>query len=142
MLMPFTSDVIMLAIGFAVGYWLLTTAARYETRLNKIGETLAWVLIASTLFLTVCNLLFSLSSMNSKHYIPVNSPNGSGDGQTVINEREPQAPMGSGPGASPGPAAPPGPEGQPGGMQQPTSTGPVGGGHPIKNTGSGPFSSP
>lgn len=134
MFMPFTSDVIMLAVGFSVSYWLLMSAESYEDRLKRIGEILAWTLIVATAFFTVGNFLSAISIMSERHYTPVNGPNAP-SGQTIMNEGEiPQAPAGTA-----GPAAPPGPQGQPGGMQQQTSSEPVGGGHPIKSTGSGPF---
>lgn len=131
MLMPFTSDVIMLAVGFAVGYWLLMSAGRYESKMNKTGEMLGWILIASTVFFTVCNFLFAFSIMNEKQYTPVNGPNGP-VGQSVINEDEPDnaTSIPARPSAAPTPSAPP---------QQGVPSGPVGGGHPIKNEGSGPM---
>lgn len=128
--MPFTPDVIMLAIGFAVGYWLLMSAGKYEDKMKKTGEMLAWILIAATIFFTVCNFLFAFSIMNEKRYTPVNGPNGP-VGQSIINEDESEdATMPARPSAVPAPAAP---------TQQGQPNGPVGGGHPIKNEGSGPF---
>lgn len=126
MLMPFTSDVVMLTIGFAIGYWLLISADRYQGRLNQIGEILAWILIASTVFLTICNLLFAMFSMNPKQYTPINGPNSPGVGQPVINQGEPQ-----------GSTNPIIQQGQPQMQQEP-----VGEGKPVKNEDSGPFGTP
>lgn len=135
MLMPFTSEVVMLSLGLAAGYWLLISADKYQGRLNRIGEVLAWVLIASTVFFTVCNLLFALSSMNLKHYTPVNGPNSPGVGQTVINEGEFRPAR---PSATPEPANPT----QQGQQMQQTTEGTTGAGKPVTNQGKGPFGTP
>lgn len=125
MLMPFTSDVVMLAVGFAIGYWILMSADRYQGRLNRIGELLAWVLIGATVFLTICNFFFAVLAMNTKLYIPVNGPNSPGVGQSVINTGESQGPSTN-------------PIIQPGQPSEDTT----GEGKPVTKQGRGPFGTP
>lgn len=74
--MLFTFQIILLVIGFGVGYLLLIKANTQESHLKTTGETLGWVLIASTIFLAICNFFYSITILNNyagKQYCPVSS---------------------------------------------------------------------
>lgn len=53
--------IIFLAIGFGVGYWILTTANIQERHLEIAGIIMGWILIAMTLIIALIN---SYSSIN------------------------------------------------------------------------------
>jgi len=72
--MHFTSQIILLAIGFGVGYWILITANKHEGRLKIIGETLGWILIAMAILsaLFSCYYTMKLASGNYPEGCPIN----------------------------------------------------------------------
>ena len=68
-MMIFIHLIILLTIGFGVGYWLLITANKQEGRLKTLGESLGYTLIA----LVILSALFGfLSSMkiDDSDYMP------------------------------------------------------------------------
>lgn len=72
----FTSQVILLAVGFGIGYLLLIKANTHEAKLKTIGEALAWVLIAMTVLLAICNFFYSITAASDyagRKYCPVSS---------------------------------------------------------------------
>lgn len=73
----FTSQIVLLAVGFGVGYWLLIIANGQENRLKTIGEALGKGIIAATVLLIICNFFYSLMIINNyckKDYYPINGP--------------------------------------------------------------------
>lgn len=72
--MLFTFQIVLLAVGFFVGYWFLITASEQENHLKITGKILGWVMILLTIFLSICNFLYSLMLINdydSKSYSPI-----------------------------------------------------------------------
>lgn len=72
----FTSQIILLVIGFFVGYWFLVDAPKQDNRLRSIGEIFGWIIIAATAFLLICNFVLSMaiiSNYSSKAYCPLST---------------------------------------------------------------------
>lgn len=72
----FTFQIILLAIGFGVGYLFLINAKSQESNLKSVGEILGWVLIAATIVLAILNFAYSINIVNNstqKVYFPVES---------------------------------------------------------------------
>lgn len=63
--MLFTFQIILLVIGFGVGYLLLLKANTQEGHLKTTGETIGWTLIALTIFLAICNFFYSITMLNN-----------------------------------------------------------------------------
>ena len=68
-MMIFIHLVILLTIGFGVGYWLLITASKYEGRLKTIGEYLGFALIALVILSAVFGF-FSSMNIKDSDYMP------------------------------------------------------------------------
>jgi len=68
-MMIFIHLVILLTIGFGVGYWLLITASKYEGRLKTIGESLGFSLIVLVVLSAVFGF-FSSMSIKDSEYMP------------------------------------------------------------------------
>lgn len=62
--------IVLLALGFGAGYWILTTANVQERTLEIVGIILGWILIAMTLIIGILN---SYSSMNMMTYSSIKS---------------------------------------------------------------------
>ena len=60
---------ILLIIGFGVGYWLLVTASKNEGRLKTIGESLGFTLIALVILSAVFGF-FSSIKIDDSDYMP------------------------------------------------------------------------
>lgn len=74
--MLFTFQIILLVIGLGVGYLFLIKASTQDSRLKNIGEIIGWVLIATTIFLAICNFFYSIIILNTyigKEYYPIKS---------------------------------------------------------------------
>lgn len=61
----FIIQIMLLVIGFSVGYWFLITASKQEERLKIIGEILGWIIIVGTIFLLICNFFLSIMIVNN-----------------------------------------------------------------------------
>lgn len=75
--MLFASQIILLVIGFGIGYWLLITANEREGYLRVTGETLGWILIVATAILALANFTYAVTVANGLHrqeYCPINRP--------------------------------------------------------------------
>lgn len=68
-MMIFIHLIILLTIGFGVGYWLLITASKYEGRLKTIGESLGFALIALVILSAVFGF-FSSIKIDDSDYMP------------------------------------------------------------------------
>lgn len=68
-MMIFIHLLILLAIGFGVGYWLLITANKHEGRLKTIGESLGFTLIGLVILSAVFGF-FSSMKIDDSDYIP------------------------------------------------------------------------
>lgn len=60
----FTFQIILLAVGFGVGYWLLMTASEQEGTLKIIGQTLGGILIVMALILAIFSSYYSMKIAN------------------------------------------------------------------------------
>lgn len=56
----FAFQVILLGIGFGVGYWLLITANQHEGALKRIGQALGSILIGIALFFAIFGCCYSM----------------------------------------------------------------------------------
>lgn len=75
LILHFTSQIILLGVGFGVGYWLLITAKTHEDRLKIIGETLGFVLIGLSIILALFNFFYSMKMASldfQPQYYPIN----------------------------------------------------------------------
>lgn len=68
-MMIFIHLIILLTIGFGVGYWLLITASKHEGRLKTIGESLGFALITLVILSAVFGF-FSSMKINDSDYMP------------------------------------------------------------------------
>jgi len=68
-MMIFIHLIILLTIGFGVGYWLLITANTHEGRLKTIGEYLGFALIALVILSAVFGFFASMNIKDSE-YMP------------------------------------------------------------------------
>lgn len=69
----FTLQIILLALGFGVGYLFLINSKTQENNLKKLEETLGWALIGATIILEILNFYYSLTIVNDyvqKIYVP------------------------------------------------------------------------
>ena len=73
--MPFISVIIMLAIGFGVGYGLLVIANTKEGELKSVGKLLGWGLIAAAIIVAIPSFIYSFK-MSSTRYMPSGCPMG------------------------------------------------------------------
>lgn len=74
--MLFVSQIVILVVGIAVGYWLLITANVQESRLKTIGEVLGWFVIVATVILLISNFVYSMNvanKYNMQKYCPINN---------------------------------------------------------------------
>lgn len=69
-IMIFIHLVILLTIGFGVGYWLLITANKHEGRLKTIGESLGFTLIVLVILSSVLGF-FSSMRIDDSDYMPI-----------------------------------------------------------------------
>lgn len=73
MSIAFTLQIIALAVGLGLGYFLLVNAPLHDERLRNVGEGIGWAIIAATIILTIYNCIYSISYANKKEYSPVNN---------------------------------------------------------------------
>lgn len=74
----FTFQIILLALGFGIGYLFLIQAKTQENRLKTIGEVLGWTLIAATIILEILSFTYSINVVNTsiqKIYYPIPTTN-------------------------------------------------------------------
>lgn len=68
-MMIFIHLIILLTIGFGVGYWLLITANKHEGRLKTIGESLGYVLLVTVILYVILGFFYSMKISDSD-YMP------------------------------------------------------------------------
>lgn len=74
----FTLQIVLLVLGFSVGYLFLVKAKTQENNLKKLAEILGWTLISATIILEIMNFYYSTTIVNDyvqKIYVPF-SPDG------------------------------------------------------------------
>lgn len=72
----FTFQIILLAIGFGIGYLFLVKSKSQENNLKTTGEILGWILIAATVILEILNFSYSINIVSNsvqKIYLPIES---------------------------------------------------------------------
>lgn len=103
----FTFQIILLTLGFGVGYMFLLRSKSQENNLKVVGEVMGWTLIVATIVLELLNFSYSIAIVNNssqKIYIPVNNtsttqqqysqqqgmpmPPQEGEGQPITQEDE------------------------------------------------------
>lgn len=67
--MIFIHLIILLTIGFGVGYWLLITASKHEGRLKTIGESLGFTLVALVVLSAIFGFFYSMK-IDDSDYMP------------------------------------------------------------------------
>lgn len=65
--MHFTFQIILLGIGFGVGYWLLITANTQEDNLKILGRTLGGILIVMAIILAIFSCYYSMKIGNRSY---------------------------------------------------------------------------
>lgn len=73
MIVQFTFQIILLAIGFGVGYWLLMIASEQEGTLKIIGQTLGGILIVMALISAMFGSYYSMN-IARRSYMQVGCP--------------------------------------------------------------------
>jgi hypothetical protein len=68
-MMIFIHLIVLLIIGFGVGYWLLITANTHEGRLRTIGESLGFVLIGMVTLYAILGFFYAMKISDSD-YMP------------------------------------------------------------------------
>jgi len=63
-IMQFTFQIILLAIGFGVGYWLLITANTQQGSLKTVGQSLGGILVVMAMFLAILSCYYSMKIAN------------------------------------------------------------------------------
>lgn len=68
--MHFTFPIILLAVGFGVGYWLLIAADKQEGSLKNLGNTLGYMLVFAAILLLIFSCYYSIR-LSQDDYKPV-----------------------------------------------------------------------
>lgn len=68
-MMIFIHLIVLLTIGFGVGYWLLITANKHEGRLKTLGESLGFVIIALVILSAILGFFYS-TNIKDSDYMP------------------------------------------------------------------------
>lgn len=63
--MQFVLQIILLAVGFGVGYWLIITANSQEGTIKTFGQTLGGVLIIMAMILEIFSSYYSMKISNN-----------------------------------------------------------------------------
>jgi len=63
-IMQFTFQIILLAVGFSVGYWLLIKANEQQATMKTIGQTLGGILIVMAMILAIFSCYYSMKIAN------------------------------------------------------------------------------
>lgn len=64
MIMQFTFQIILLAVGFGVGYWLIITANNQQGTIKTFGQALGGVLIVMAIILEIFSAYYSMKISN------------------------------------------------------------------------------
>lgn len=74
--MHFIFQIILLAVGFSIGYGLLIKANKQEGALNTVGKFLGWILILMTLFASLLCSYYSIKILKNgpiRHGYPMHN---------------------------------------------------------------------
>lgn len=81
-MMIFIHLIMLLIIGFGVGYWLLVTANKHEGRLKSLGEVLGTILIAIVILYSMLGFFYSMK-IKDTDFMP-----GIGQQKTQMSDNE------------------------------------------------------
>lgn len=81
-MMIFIHLIMLLIIGFGVGYWLLVTANKHEGRLKTLGEMLGTILIAIVILYSILGFSYAIKIKDTE-YMP-----GIGQQKTQMSDKE------------------------------------------------------
>lgn len=81
-MMIFIHLIMLLIIGFGVGYWILVTANRHEGRLKTLGEVLGTILIAIVILYSMMGFVYSMK-IKDTNFMP-----GIGQQKTQMSDKE------------------------------------------------------
>lgn len=81
-IMQFTFQIILLAVGFGVGYLLLISAGNQQATLKTIGQALGGILIVMAMILAIFSCYYSMK-ISSKGYMQGGCPI-----QKMMNQQE------------------------------------------------------
>lgn len=90
-IMQFTFQIILLGIGFGVGYWLLITANNQQGIMRTIGQALGGILIVMAMILAIFSCYYSMKISNRGYMeggCPMNSTMNPMVKQSQNNENE------------------------------------------------------
>lgn len=63
-IMQFVGQIILLAVGFGIGYWLIITANSQQGTIKTLGQALGGVLIIMSLILEIFSAYYSMKIAN------------------------------------------------------------------------------
>lgn len=63
-IMQFAFQIILLAVGFGVGYWLIITASKQEGTIKTFGKALGGILIVMAIILEIFSAYYSMKISN------------------------------------------------------------------------------
>lgn len=66
-IMQFAFQIILLAVGFGIGYWLIITANKQQGTIKTFGQALGCVLIVMTLILEIFSAYYSMKISNREY---------------------------------------------------------------------------
>jgi len=81
-IMQFTFQIILLAVGFGIGYFLLIIANNQQGTMKTIGQTLGGILIVMAMILAIFSCYYSMK-ISSKGYMQGSCPI-----QKMLNQQE------------------------------------------------------
>lgn len=90
-IMQFAFQIILLALGFGVGYWLIITANNQQGAIKTFGQVLGGVLIVTALILGVVSLYYSIKISNRGYMqggCPLNKTVNQSEGKNIQDRNE------------------------------------------------------
>lgn len=89
--MNFAFQIVLLAFGFGIGYWLLLLANKEQGVLKTVGQALGWVLILVSIFVSLISSYSTIKVANTiykfEEGFPMYAPK-SDKGTPMINQDE------------------------------------------------------
>lgn len=87
-IMQFVFQIIILAVGFGVGYWLIITANSQEGTIKNFGQALGGVLIVMAMILEIFSCYYMMKLSNSAYLQSGSSTNGAVNSVQTDNNAE------------------------------------------------------
>jgi hypothetical protein len=91
-LIHFIFQIVLLSIGFGVGYCLLVKASDRDGSLKIVGEVLGWILIAMSLFVLLLSSYYSIkiAKSNQLNLVPPVNQMMQQQKQQIMNQEQPE----------------------------------------------------